>query len=193
MPTEQHHAVPRDPQILPCLIRPSLYLSSLRTEVYKDLLDEFGITHILQVGKELRPTHPKSYTYLQLPVWDMPEQDIVGCFPAAFTFIDHALAEDGKVLVHCQAGVSRSASVVIGYCMWKDRMSADAAIKAVTKARSVVWPNAGFKCQLREFEQLSWDASKWTDCTLHRVIIEPPAASGSYKDDESEQWHVLSY
>jgi hypothetical protein len=50
MPTEQHSAVPRDSQILPCLIRPSLYLSSLRTEVYKDLLDEFGITHILQVG-----------------------------------------------------------------------------------------------------------------------------------------------
>lgn len=34
----------------PCLIRPGLYLSSLQTEVYRDILDEHGITHILQVS-----------------------------------------------------------------------------------------------------------------------------------------------
>jgi hypothetical protein len=49
-------------------------------------------------------------------------------------------------------------------------MSADAATQAVTRARSVVWPNAGFKCQLREFEQLSWDASKWTGWNMQRYL-----------------------
>lgn len=34
----------------PDLIRPGLYLSSVRTEVYREVLDDHGITHILQVS-----------------------------------------------------------------------------------------------------------------------------------------------
>jgi hypothetical protein len=42
----------------------------------------------VQVGVELQPSHPQHFSYLQLPVYDMPEQDIVAFFPAAFKFID---------------------------------------------------------------------------------------------------------
>jgi hypothetical protein len=76
----------------------------------------------------------------------------------------------GGVLVHCQAGISRSATVVIGYVMWKDRMGADAATARVTAARDVVWPNPGFKCQLREFEALGCDASRWAGWSMMRFL-----------------------
>jgi hypothetical protein len=72
--------------------------------------------------------------------------------------------------VHCQAGVSRSASVVIGYCMWKDEMSADAATAAVQRARPAVWPNAGFKCQLRAFEAMGCDASRWQGWSMQQYL-----------------------
>lgn len=124
----------------------------------------------LQVGAELGPTHISCYQYLQLPVRDVPEQDIIKCFPKAFAFIDSALDSGGAVLVHCQAGVSRSATVVIGYCMWKDKMSAEAATKEVMRARSVIWPNPGFKCQLREFESLSCDVSKWNGWSSSKYL-----------------------
>jgi hypothetical protein len=74
------------------------------------------------------------------------------------------------VLVHCQAGISRSASVVIGYCMWKDEMSADAATAAVQRARPSVWPNAGFKCQLRAFESMGCDASRWQGWSMQQYL-----------------------
>jgi hypothetical protein len=44
------------------------------------------------VGFELQPSHPSRYHYLSLPVYDMVEQDIIACFPAAFEFIDRAIA-----------------------------------------------------------------------------------------------------
>lgn len=74
------------------------------------------------------------------------------------------------MLVHCQAGVSRSAAIVIAYCMWKEHLSADAATALVTAARSVVWPNAGFKCQLQEFEELRWDASRWGGWSMDKYL-----------------------
>lgn len=54
--------------------------------------------------------------------WGHDESDLVEAlkFQAAFDFLDKARASDGgngKVLVHCQCGVSRSATVVIAYCM----------------------------------------------------------------------------
>lgn len=81
-----------------------------------------------------------------------------------------ALRAGGGVLVHCQAGVSRSAAIVIAYCMWKEHLSADAATSLVTAARSVVWPNAGFKCQLQEFEELHWDASRWGGWSMDKYL-----------------------
>lgn len=35
----------------PQLVRPQLYIASVRTELYKELLEQNGITHILQVRR----------------------------------------------------------------------------------------------------------------------------------------------
>lgn len=74
------------------------------------------------------------------------------------------------MLVHCQAGISRSASFVIAYCMWKERLSADAATAVVAAARSAIFPNMGFKTQLREFERLGWDASRWRGWSMSQFL-----------------------
>lgn len=74
------------------------------------------------------------------------------------------------MLVHCQAGISRSATIVIAYCMAKEQLSADAATAVVAAARSRIWPNNGFKCQLEAFELLGCDASRWEGWSMNKFL-----------------------
>ncbi len=57
----------------------------------------------------------------------------------------------GRVLVHCMAGVSRSASLVIAYIMAKSRLSMLDAYSLVNHLRSVIEPNGHFLGQIERF------------------------------------------
>ena len=58
------------------------------------------------------------------------------------------------MLVHCAAGVSRSASVVVAYLMYKKGLSLDDALDFVKSKRECVDPNFGFREQLQIFDQI---------------------------------------
>lgn len=53
----------------------------------------------------------------------------------------------GKILVHCQVGISRSATIVLAYLMLKQNMTLVEAIKKVKDERGI-YPNQGFLRQL---------------------------------------------
>ena len=56
--------------------------------------------------------------YTKLP-WSHDEDEIASCFQThkICELIDRSRQAGGRCLVHCQLGVSRSATLVIGYCM----------------------------------------------------------------------------
>ena len=60
------------------------------------------------------------------------------------TFFEDCMKVNGRVLVHCAAGVSRSGCIVCAYLMWKNKWSFDETWKYVKSKRSKVWPNSGF-------------------------------------------------
>lgn len=66
-------------------------------------------------------------------------------------FIDQNITS-GNVLVHCQAGVSRSATIVIAYIMKKNKIKSKAALEFVQEKRPIVGPNDGFLEQLKSWE-----------------------------------------
>ena len=68
-------------------------------------------------------------------------------------FSDEARAEDGKILVHCQAGVSRSATITIAYILKHSKMTVMEAYRYVKSKRVIIAPNFNFMGQLMEFEQ----------------------------------------
>lgn len=118
------------------------------------------VLNAAQVGEGLVPSHRGQFSYRVIHVQDEVEEDIVAHFPKCFSFIDGALkSEAGSCLVHCAAGRSRSAAVVVGYLMWSEGLSMDDALAQVRAARPCVALNPGFVDQLRVFESLEVRAS----------------------------------
>lgn len=62
-------------------------------------------------------------------------------------------AGQARVLVHCMAGVSRSASVLIAYLMWREGLTAARALREVQLRRCIANPNPGFRVQLLRWER----------------------------------------
>ena len=65
----------------------------------------------------------------------LADEDIGSCFQECFEFIHAALLARHSVLVYCTAGISRSATVVVGYLMWRHKMPYDKAFAEVKSAR----------------------------------------------------------
>ena len=84
---------------------------------------------------------------------DIRSSDLLSRFEACCEFIDSARDKCSSVLVHCAAGVSRSASVVIGYVMYKKKISFNKAYQFVKARRKVISPNPGFVHQLKSWEK----------------------------------------
>lgn len=78
------------------------------------------------------------FCYLQLKIKDTWNQDLPSYFKRAFEFIDGCRASSGMVLVHCTAGVSRSAALTIAYIMQDQTMRLADAYALVKAKRPII-------------------------------------------------------
>lgn len=95
-------------------------------------------------------------TYKEICIKDAIDSNIAQHFVDCNQFIE---ASPGKVLVHCFAGVSRSATVVLAYMMYKGASLAE-ALALLRSKRSVVSPNPSFMKQLIEYEKTARRCSR---------------------------------
>jgi len=79
-------------------------------------------------------------------------EDLLGHFEQCFNFIEQATSNGGKVLVHCEWGVSRSATVMIAFLMKKLHINYSEARKLLQSKRPEIYPNEGFVEQLLKYE-----------------------------------------
>lgn len=110
------------------------------------------MSRILNVGYGVENAFPDVFLYKSISILDLPETDITLYFQECFTFIDQAKMQGDVVLVHCNAGVSRAASVVIGYLIYTEGLSFNDAFSLVKTARPVICPNPGFMEQLKKYQ-----------------------------------------
>jgi len=91
---------------------------------------------------------------LRLDLTDSATQTLTGSIlDRAFNFIDEARKNHQKVLVHCQAGQSRSATIVISYIIKTFKWNLRDAYQYTQSKRKSVSPNLGFMAQLSQFEK----------------------------------------
>lgn len=135
-------------------IFPHLFLSSVGAAMTKKNLNTAGITHILIVADNIKPRFPEEFTYKTISFLDTPNSDLLAILPECFDFIDQGQREGGKVLLHCFAGKSRSASVCIAYVMRTNMIRLLDAFRYVREKRTATMPNTGFMHQLKRYEEL---------------------------------------
>lgn len=121
-------------------------------------------THIINLKKNkiskiltLMDSPPKfndgfetNFNRIIIKISDFPKSNIIKSFGECLNFMEG----EEKVLVHCMIGTSRSATIVIAYLMWKQKMRYEDAYNFVKKKRKIICPNSGFKEQLKIFEGL---------------------------------------
>uniref|UniRef100_A0A672ID31 protein-tyrosine-phosphatase n=1 Tax=Salarias fasciatus TaxID=181472 RepID=A0A672ID31_SALFA len=135
-------------------ILPFLFLGNERDAQDLDLLLRLNIGYVVNVTTHLPLYHVNSgLRYKRLPATDNSKQNLRQYFEEVFEFIEEAYQSGQGVLVHCQAGVSRSATIVIAYLMKHTLMTMTDAYKYVRSRRPVVSPNLNFMGQLLEFER----------------------------------------
>ncbi|XP_064031639.1 dual specificity protein phosphatase 26 isoform X1 [Pogoniulus pusillus] len=130
---------------------PGLYLGDQDIAANRRELAQLRITHVLNASHSRWRGGAEYYEgtgirYLGIEAHDSPSFDMSPYFYPAADFIHQALHE-GRILVHCAVGVSRSATLVLAYLMIRHRMPLVEAIKTVKDHRGII-PNRGFLRQL---------------------------------------------
>lgn len=156
-------------------ILPRLYLGDIHTALNKDELTRLGITDMITVEtKQLQPNEiaPCVKRYLYINVMDHTKQDLMSHFEISNEFIESALkVPSNKVYVHCVAGISRSATLVIAYIMKSRCMNYTEAHELVIQKRKIIDPNEGFVKQLCLYHKMKYTIDL-TNVEYRRFVLD---------------------
>ncbi|KAG7549440.1 Dual specificity phosphatase catalytic domain [Arabidopsis thaliana x Arabidopsis arenosa] len=110
-------------------------------------------------GKDLKFTRMVVFAY------DQEWENLLDLIDICLDFIDAGRKEKG-VLVHCFAGQSRSASMVIAYLMRTEKLSREEALVSL-RQRAQASPNPGFLKQLDLFERMNFKVDRSSPIYKH--------------------------
>jgi hypothetical protein len=205
-----------------------LFLGNARQAGDVNVLRDLGITHIVDAsGMEVSRSAAESLhlDYLSINIDDSPDTNIAHHFPAVLAFVDspataalealavstteeecaavHMHRKPPRVLMHCQAGVSRGCSFVLCYLMHSGAASSlRGALQLVLTERPWVCPNPSFRRQLREQEKqlcCSQHPIKWPsllpvdDETLNSHASGAACLLPSFRDDKETMEFIMTH
>ncbi|XP_036077206.1 dual specificity protein phosphatase 8 isoform X2 [Rousettus aegyptiacus] len=162
-------------------ILPHLYLGSQKDVLNKDLMTQNGISYVLNASNSCpKPDFICESRFMRIPINDNYCEKLLPWLDKSIEFIDKAKLSSCQVIVHCLAGISRSATIAIAYIMKTMGMSSDDAYRFVKDRRPSISPNFNFLGQLLEYERsLKLLAALQGDGAPHPGTPEPlpgPAA-----------------
>ncbi|KAM3134971.1 hypothetical protein pb186bvf_012971 [Paramecium bursaria] len=131
-----------------------LYVGGEQIAYNREILKQIGVTHVINcAGDVCKNKFPEDFTYTTYYLKDSKTENIECLFYEVFGIIEKTKAQNGKVLIHCVQGVSRSVSLCIAYLIMHQKISYSAAFDIIKKNRGVASPNMGFTVQLLLFQK----------------------------------------
>lgn len=136
------------------ILKDFLYISGYKTASTSTDLQNMKITNIINCSGDLCENLCFSgINYLTLNIRDNVSENIECLFFKCINYINEAKEKNGRVLIHCYKGVSRSVSVLISYLIFLNKWTYDEAFDFVQSKRSIANPNIGFYLQLKTFHK----------------------------------------
>jgi protein-tyrosine phosphatase len=137
-------------------ILPGLWLGNREASQDTDWLRRKNITVVFNASKDI-PFAPGTPHMYRVPVDDnLEDEEIRNMELWSFEAIYKLTKEhkQGNVLVHCYAGMQRSAAVVAMYLIAKYGMKKEQVIPFIKEKRSIAfWPFANFEKSISGFEE----------------------------------------
>ncbi|KAL7502842.1 hypothetical protein ACHAWX_000540 [Stephanocyclus meneghinianus] len=137
--------------------RNNLYLGGKDDAKSLSKLQQRNVRRVLNVTPAKVAGITAGIQYKRIPVYDASTSDMLSYAEEIVNFISNGL-HHGSVLVHCQRGVSRSATAVIMFLIRKANMTYEQSLQLCQKRRGVVDPIPAFREQLRKYEK---DCREW--------------------------------
>lgn len=138
------------------LVIKNLWLGNHKSSVDKDFLTKNNIKLIINLSKDL-PFTDLNIDKFRISIHDNRslESDIgmIQNFKHSYNIINDKLSNNESVLIHCRAGMQRSAALVALYLMKKYRYSFDDAKSIIKKKRCIAfYPITNFIGPIKYFE-----------------------------------------
>lgn len=126
-----------------------------REDVLKDNNIDVVISALTEEEYEDEMIAAQDFEGMEWHRFDIDDDQWFEIYPYLFQvhfIIQEAVLANKKVFIHCAAGVSRSATLLLGYLMLEKGMLCDDAIDYLQKSRPEIDPNPGFRRQLYKLE-----------------------------------------
>ena len=143
-------------------ITPWLYVGAQESVALerRDLLVEKGVTHVVSVQKVVGApwlvgkagNHPPPFQHLHVKIEDTLTANISSHFSEIDAFLTNAKTTNGKTIVHCAFGVSRSVTVACAHLMLSCEKSLGEALEVIVSKRPHANPNKSFLAALVQLE-----------------------------------------
>ncbi|KAN0032978.1 hypothetical protein ACTA71_011185 [Dictyostelium dimigraforme] len=128
-----------------------LYLGAAKDTKDEKEMEKLKITHIFSCAGTVYSA--EKYIVVNEKFEDDEKVDISEQIEKAYWFIERVRMKKGRVFVHCMAGKSRSASIVLSYLLKREIHSLSDCLFYLHSKRLEIRPNDGFMNQLVDLEQ----------------------------------------
>ncbi len=126
----------------------NIYLGDSIAASNEAYLKSFDIDTVINCADKLVSEY-KDLKFMELKLYDDWDQKLFPKFEIAYKYIK--LHSKKNILIHCGAGVSRSASLVIFYIMKEKNWDFETSYEYCKERRPIVQPNSNFQEQLIDY------------------------------------------